>query len=151
MLLRRNSPRPHDRSRFRRGGALLEAALVLPIVVGLTFGMVEAGYFFFVKHTLQSAARDGARMGIVPSSTNTKVTTTVASAMKAAGLDTITYKVDILNGSTDASLNVSTATAQTPVKVVVSCTWSAVGSGLRPMGVISASKQVKGAAVMLKE
>ena len=54
--------RCRGRGAFRRGGAILEAALVLPILLALSFGMVEYGYYFFVKHTLQGAARDGARI-----------------------------------------------------------------------------------------
>lgn len=137
--------------RRRRGGAILEAALVLPILFTISFGMVEFGYFFFVKHTLQAAAREGARMGIVPSGTNAQVTSTVATAMEAAGLDDIAYQVDIQHGASDASLNVATAAPQTPVKVVVHCTWSAIHSGLRPIGFIDEAKQVRGSAVMMKE
>ena len=57
MTFRKNTPVLLDRGRRlrrRRGGALIEAALVMPILLGLCFGMVEFGYFFFVKHTLQA-------------------------------------------------------------------------------------------------
>ncbi|MDQ3441793.1 MAG: pilus assembly protein [Planctomycetota bacterium] len=123
----------------------------MPILLGLCFGMVEFGYFFFVKHTLQAAARDGARMGIVPNGTNAKITATVATAMKAAGFEKMTYEIEIQNGTNDANLDVSTAPAQTPVKVVVKCNWSAIGTGLRPLGLIVETTQVKGTTVMLKE
>lgn len=135
----------------RRGGAILEAALVMPILLGLCFGMVEFGYYFFVKHSLQGAARDGARTGIIPNATNAKVTTSVATAMKAAGFEDGAYQVEIKHAETDASLNVSTAAAQTPVKVVVKCTWSSIGAGLRPLGLIDEAKEVAAATVMLKE
>ena len=153
MTFGRNTTVLHERNRRprRRGGALLEAALVMPILLGLCFGMVEFGYFFFVKHTLQAAARDGARMGIVATGTNAKVTATVATAMKAAGLTETGYEVEIKDGTTDANLDVSTATPQTPIKVVVKCNWSAIGSGLRPLGLIGETTKVKGTTVMLKE
>jgi Flp pilus assembly protein TadG len=153
MSFRRNIPALHDRNRRprRRGGALLEAALVMPILLGLCFGMVEFGYFFFVKHTLQAAARDGARMGIVATGTNAKVTATVATAMRAAGLTDTGYEVQIKDGTTDANLDVSTAMPQTPIKVVVKCNWSAIGTGLRPLGLIVETTEVKGTTVMLKE
>ncbi len=123
----------------------------MPILLGLCFGMVEFGYFFFVKHTLQAATRDGARMGIVPNGTNAKITATVATALKAAGFEKMTYEIEIQNGTNDANLDVSTAPAQTPVKVVVKCNWSAIGTGLRPLGLIVETTQVKGTTVMLKE
>ena len=40
----------------RRGSAVLDAALVFPILISLTFGCIEFGDFFYVKHTLQGAA-----------------------------------------------------------------------------------------------
>ena len=70
----------------RRGNALLDAALVLPILLSLTFGTVEYGYFFFVKHSLQGAAREGCRVGIVPSSDNTQVSQAVAAKCLEDGL-----------------------------------------------------------------
>ncbi|MGB7157933.1 MAG: TadE/TadG family type IV pilus assembly protein [Tepidisphaeraceae bacterium] len=140
------------RRRLRRGGAVLEAALVLPIILTLSFGMIEFGYFFFVKHTLQSAARDGARVGIVSSATNAKVNTAVGDAMTAAGLQASGYQVEIKHAQTNANLNVATATAQTPVKVVVKCTWSSVAGGLSTVSPwISDGAQVSGATVMVKE
>src|SRR5688500_19082827 len=127
MTFRSNTTVLHERNRRqrRRGGALIEAALVMPILLGLCFGMVEFGYFFFVKHTLQAAARDGARMGIVATGTNGKITATVATAMKAAGLTDTGYEVEIKDGTTDENLDVSSATPQTPITVVVKCNWSA--------------------------
>lgn len=145
---------PHTtarRSPRRRGGAILEAALVLPILLALAFGMIEFGYFFFVKHTLQGAAREGARVGIVPSGTNAAVNSAVTTAMRAAGLDGTGYQIEIKHGSSDANLNVATAEAQTPVKVVVRCDWSAIDGGLRPLGLISDGAQVTGVTVMMKE
>jgi Flp pilus assembly protein TadG len=152
MLLRRKTS-SNDRRvlRGRRGGAILEAALVLPILLALSFGMVEFGYFLFVKHTLQAAAREGARIGIVPSGTNAKINSTVAAAMEAAGLESTEYQVEIKHATSGASVNVASATSQTPVKVVVKCNWSAISGGLRPLGLIDAAKVVNGAAVMLKE
>ena len=148
---RRRTPSLMRSRRFRSGGAILEAALVLPILLGLAFGMVEYGYYFFVKHTLQGAARDGARVGIVPSATNAKVNTAVDTVMQAAGLSNVGYQVDIKHASSDAPLNVATTPSETPVKVVVRCNWSAINSGLRPMGFIDDGKQVIGSAVMMKE
>ena len=71
-------------NRFRqilrpRGSAVLDAALVFPILLSLTFGTIEYGYYFYVKHSLQGAAREGARAAITPSATNSDVTTAVTT------------------------------------------------------------------------
>ena len=147
-MMRHAATRP---PRHRRGATVLEAALVIPILLSLAFGAVEVGYFMFVKHTLHGAARVGARVGSLPSSTNSEVSSAVNDAMSAAGIPTNQYMLQIRNANTDASLTLSSTAAKTPVKVTVSCTWGTVGSGLRPMGVIGASKVTTASVVMIKE
>lgn len=128
---------------FRRGNAVLEAALVVPILLYLAFGTVEFGYFFYVKNNVQGAAREGVRAAIPPGATNTDVTTAISSQMTAAGLQGSGYTV------TTTPSNVSGLAPGTTVTVTVQCTWGAVG--LRPLQLISTSKIVKGQAVMRKE
>ena len=43
----------------RRGAAILEMALTLGLLLNLTFGMVEFGYYFYVKNSFANAAREG--------------------------------------------------------------------------------------------
>jgi Flp pilus assembly protein TadG len=129
----------------RRGNAVLEAALVIPILLSLAFGTVEFGYFFYVKNQLQGAAREGVRAAIAPSATNADVTSAISTAMTAYGLQSSGYTV------TTSPSNVSTATEGTAITVTIQCNWGTVGAGVRPMSLISASKSVKGVAVMRKE
>jgi len=128
-----------------RGSAVLDAALVFPILLSLTFGTVEYGYYFYVKHTLQGAAREGARAAIPSTATNALVTAAVSNAMTAAGLQNSGYSV------TPSPSDVSTVAAGQPITVTVACTWGTVGSGFRPLGLIGSTKQVKGITVMRKE
>ncbi len=143
---RRSRPR-------RRGGAILEAALVLPILLTISFGMVEFGYLFFVKHTLQGAAREGARAAILPTATNAKVTSTVATAMSAGGFaNPGAYQVEVRNAQTGAPVNVATTPAETPVKVVVRGTWGNLSGGMSSVTIwLDDAKSVSGATVMMKE
>ena len=53
----------------RRGAAAIEFALVLPIMIALAFGIIEYGWVFFQQANLQSAVREGARMGITVATT----------------------------------------------------------------------------------
>jgi hypothetical protein len=48
-----------------RGQALVEFALVAPIFVFVIFGLIEIGRAVFYQQVLDSAARDGARYGVV--------------------------------------------------------------------------------------
>lgn len=140
---------PAKRRRNRRGSAIMDAALVFPVLISLTFGSVEFGHFFFVKHSFQGAAREGARAGIAPGATNTDVTNAVTAAMTSAGFSAAQYTVKIRNSGDTADVNVSTATAGTSVLVKVSATWGTVG--IRPLGLIGTTKNVLGQTVMRKE
>mgnify|MGYP000518933373 CR=1 FL=1 len=131
--------------RVRRGNAVLETALVLPILLALSFGLVEFGYFFYVKHNFQGAAREGARVAITPSATNTDVTSAIQAALTPAGLHDCGYTVT-LNPA-----DVSAVATGSNITVTVSCAWGTVGSGFRPLALIGASKNVSGVAVMRKE
>jgi Flp pilus assembly protein TadG len=134
---------------------VLELALTLGILLNLTFGTIEFGHYFFVRNTLQGAAREGARASIPPGATNTDVTTAVNSSLGAAGLPQATgaagatVTVRIRNAADTADLDVATQTAGTAVLVKVQATWGNIG--LRPLGLIASNKSVTGTAVMRKE
>lgn len=133
----------------RRGSAVLDAALVFPILISLTFGCIEFGDFFYVKHTLQGAAREGARAGVMPSSANSDVTTAVTQSMTAAGFTATQYTILIRDVGDTTNINVASQTTGTPILVKVQCLWSTVG--LRPLGLIGSGKLVIGMTTMRKE
>lgn len=56
-----SASRRHD----RRGQALLEFALVLPVFTVLLFGVVDAGRLLYMNSVLSQAAREGARVAAV--------------------------------------------------------------------------------------
>ncbi|HEX2971862.1 MAG TPA: TadE family protein [Tepidisphaeraceae bacterium] len=127
----------------RRGSAVLEAALVLPILLCLAFGTVEFAHFYFIKHNLQGAARQGARAAIPAGATNNDVNHAIAETMTAAGLGSGAYTI------TTNPADIAAAEQGEDVTVTVQCNWGTVG--LRPMALISADKTVTGAVVMRKE
>ena len=58
--------RPQSRTgRRSRGQAMVEFALVAPMLFLLLFGIIEAGRFIFYYQTLSHATREGARYAIV--------------------------------------------------------------------------------------
>jgi Flp pilus assembly protein TadG len=50
-----------------RGQDLIEYALVLPLLLLFILGIVEFGMAVFAYNTISNAAREGARVGVVPS------------------------------------------------------------------------------------
>lgn len=65
------TPRPPiDASRRREAGAnLVEFALVLPILALFLFGIVQFGIAYDRQQSVNSAAREGARLGALPDTT----------------------------------------------------------------------------------
>ena len=51
------------------GAALVEFAMVLPLLLLLLFGIVEFGLLFYNKQVLTNASREGARAGIAYATT----------------------------------------------------------------------------------
>ncbi len=62
------------------GTALIEFAIVLPLLITILFGTIEFGLLMFNKQVLTNASREGARYGIVsttPRHSETEITTQV--------------------------------------------------------------------------
>ena len=150
----RKSAAPRECSRRRFGGAVLETVLVLPVLFYLAFGIVEFGFYFHVKHSLEGAARDGCRAaipaGAVYSDVCGSASSAVETSMAASNLSSSGFTTVVkLNGTVVTSL--STAVAGDTITVTVTCTWSTAGQGYRPWSLIGGSKTLSGASVMRKE
>ena len=70
----------------RRGAALVEAAIVIPLFFLLLFGLLEYGWAYLKTQEIHNAARVGVRSGIVFGAGASDVTTTVDSIMTENGL-----------------------------------------------------------------
>ena len=138
-----------NRMRFRSGNAVLDMALVMPLLIALTFGAVEYGFALYIKHSLQAAAREGARAAVVSGATATDVQTAVDSSMLAAGFAQSKYT----RPPTIAPSGWATASAGTTVTVTVSTTWGTAGCKVLPnyLGGIPTTKTLSGATTMRKE
>jgi len=71
--MRRKRISIHD----RRGAALVEMALILPVFLMVVLGIIEFGRAMMVSNLLTNAARDGARLAVVAGTTNSQVTSAV--------------------------------------------------------------------------
>jgi Flp pilus assembly protein TadG len=147
------------RSSRLRGNAVLDLALVMPVLLALTFGAMEYGYALYLKHTLQGAAREGARAAVVAGATATDVQTAVDNAMNAAGFAQAKY---VRPPAITAMTSTTPATAITPwtsapmgaqITVTVTANWGTAGVHVLPtylMG-IPTTKNISGATTMRKE
>lgn len=70
----------------RAGQALVEFALVLPILLLFIFGIVDAGRLIYTYNTVANSARDGVRVAIVnQSATGTNTCDTTSPTAHAVG------------------------------------------------------------------
>lgn len=78
--------------RNQRGQAMVELALVLPVLLVLFMGVVEFGRIFHSYLIITNASREGARVAIVGKS-DIKITERISEA--AAGLDITKLEISI--------------------------------------------------------
>jgi Flp pilus assembly protein TadG len=85
-ILRRTSRRRDGKQ--SRAAAVVEFAVVLPLLLTILFGIMEYGWVFMVRQTLQNAAREGCRVAVLQSSSApyAAVTTRVNQVMAPTGL-----------------------------------------------------------------
>jgi len=117
--------RHQERSGGRRGQAVLEFALILPVFILLVFGAIEFGRAYFVLHLVTNAAREGAREASLPNKTTADVQAVVDTFVTNVGLDATALQTSvgvIPSGSTtvDTGLALADATSSDRVRVVVS-------------------------------
>jgi Flp pilus assembly protein TadG len=166
------------RSLLRRSGsAVLELALTLSILFSICYGLIEYGYYFYVKNTMEGAAREGCRAGIVAgasiASGAASCNTVIANQLQVANLlppgytvsgsgssytigsYTVTY-TDTGPGSGSTSSpaavsNLSTMAVGDTLNVSISANWGVVGQAFRPAALIGSGKNLVTASAMRKE
>lgn len=100
----RNVPKPGNRRKRkqRRGAAVVEFALIVPVMLVFTFGMIELTRISSVKESLTQASREGARVGVRPTADASDVTTRVNEELEIMGLTeaSVTITPSVLEDAT---------------------------------------------------
>ena len=68
------------------GAELVEFAIVLPLLLLVLFGIIDFGLLFQRYHVVTNAAREGARIAVLPGYGDADVQTRVSQFLTAAGL-----------------------------------------------------------------
>jgi Flp pilus assembly protein TadG len=87
--------RPNDRP-AERGSALLEMALTLPLLLLVSVAIFELGRAYQTQQILTNAAREGARMAVLPDASSSNIQTRVREYLQMGQLsnvDTATVNV----------------------------------------------------------
>src|SRR5262249_12342644 len=117
--------RVRRRGRRRRGGAMVEMAILLPIFVMLIFGQLEASRAGMVAQMLANAAREGCRLAAMPDTTGAgQVTDRVNQVLNGTGIS--------FNSVTPTPSNWATAPLGTPITVSLTADYSRLTWG-RPL------------------
>ena len=87
---------------YCRGAAAVELALVLPLMLLVSFGAIKYGWLFLKCQQITNAARYGARVAIRADAARAEVENAIDNLMTAAGMGTSGYNVTITlqDGST---------------------------------------------------
>lgn len=110
----RTADLPLHRQQKRRGAAIVETAVTLPIFVLVVFGIVEFGRAMMVSQLLTNAAREGARKAVLTGSTNSEVETVVKDFLVStlgisSGDITVTITITPEPGNPDPGNQLSSA------------------------------------------
>src|SRR5207302_8806868 len=96
--------------KFRPGGAVVELAIITPVLMMILLGTIQGGYMFMVRQNVILASRAGARAASLKNATTSDVTTAVNAAMSAASLSgytTTTNLGSLTNSDTTVNVTVS--------------------------------------------
>jgi Flp pilus assembly protein TadG len=74
------------RSTSERGAELIEFALVFPLLLLVVLGIIDFGFLFQRYEVLTNAAREGARVAVLPGYGSADVTARVQQYLTAGGL-----------------------------------------------------------------
>lgn len=121
----------HGNKKRRRGAALVEAAVVLPLFLLIVLGIIEFGRAMMVTQLITNGAREGARRSVLDGSTNAIVEAHVKSFLSGAASVTdadITVEVTLTPdvGNTTTGNEVGDAMPGDMVNVVVSIPYDKV-------------------------
>jgi Flp pilus assembly protein TadG len=101
------------RIRSEKGTALIEAAVTIPILLLISVGIFEFGRAYQTWQVLTNAAREGARVSVLPASTDSGVRQRVQLYMQAGQLPRYGSANVAVNRATSFSINGNPVSAST--------------------------------------
>lgn len=105
------APRLRSRMNAERGQALLEMALVLPIVLLISVGIFEFGRAYQTTQVMTNAAREGARVAILAGATQQDVRDRVTTYLQGGQLPNYASATIAIDQAVTMSIGTKTATA----------------------------------------
>lgn len=104
---KRTSIRRGNKASTRRGAAVVEFAVVAPVMIMLTFGLIELGRLSMLKDSAIHASREGARVGIKPAASESEVIESVNSELGILGVSNASVETSFHNQNGDEVVEVN--------------------------------------------
>lgn len=117
-LGRRLRPHRAPSARTRRGAAVVEFAIIAPLIFLFVFGIIEFGRLVMVQQVLTNASREGARRAVVRETTDADVRSTVEDMLDDSQIDGATVTVTTTLATPPDSADMKTVTIAIPFESV---------------------------------
>jgi Flp pilus assembly protein TadG len=159
MLARRPSRSGPGRGPRRRGSAILEFAVVAPILMTFVMGIIEMGRVVMLAQIATNAAREGTRYAVQGNANADTIDTYVRTYLSGAGLrsasstgtSSVTTAVEYQSGGSWATTtDPSAQPSGTAIRVTVQIDYTKE-SWLPTQLFVGSNAKVSGAAVMRRE
>lgn len=113
-----------ERIRSERGSALIEAALTVPLLLLVAVGILEFGRAYQTWQVLTNAAREGARLAVLPNPAEGSVEARVRAYMQSGQLDgyasaTVTVNRDATLAAGSQTISASQVDVDYPFDFIV--------------------------------
>jgi Flp pilus assembly protein TadG len=136
-------------ARSERGAVLIEFALVFPLLLLVTLGIIDFGLMFQRYEVLTNAAREGARVSVLSGYSSDDVETRVEQYLQATSLSDLTVNTSVAAPST-VNLGGSCITV-IAVTVSFDHEWSFVGGIITYFGGSMGTKTLTATSTMRSE
>lgn len=107
IVHRMQQPAAPRANRCCRASTLIEAAIVLPLLLLVIFGLIEYGSLFLRLQQVENVARQAARTAALPDATSGQVSTLISTMMNNAGLGASGYTPTVSSIAVDPGEQVS--------------------------------------------
>jgi len=144
--------RKTNRRARRRGAAVVETAVALPLLILLVLGVAELSWYIHCAHALHSAARQGARAAVYHGNSNAEVEAAVRSSVThSTGLDAgaVHVRISALTSTGEEQYQVQNLNDNeqgVAIRVTASVDYGRIGLATNMLGM--KGKQLSGQAVM---
>jgi Flp pilus assembly protein TadG len=144
-------PAKQRRAADRKGGVMVETALVLPIILVMVMGLFDHCRAIMVQQLVINAAREGARQAIANTSTMTTanlqaVVTQALAGQRFSSVAISVYQVDPVTGNNLGAWNSTPAGSSIAVQVNAHYT-----PMLSPFSLLPSSMAIEATSIMTSE